>query len=100
MCVFLCISLFVCAAMRHARQQTKFHNFSTVAAAVMLLSVWIFSLCSFSVALKRQSMLGLKIDSLSNVNDDDISRIVFAKLYARQGGVEFLIKNCLCPQPA
>lgn len=27
-------------------------------------------------------MLGLKIDSLSNVNDDDISRIVFAKLYA------------------
>lgn len=45
-------------------------------------------------------MLGLKIDSLSNVNDDDISRIVFAKLYAMWGGVEFLIKNCLCPQPA
>lgn len=31
-------------------------------------------------------MLGLKIDSLSNVNDDDISRIVFAKLYAMWGG--------------
>lgn len=77
MCLGVCISLFVCAAMRHARQQTKFHNFFTVAAAVCLD---FFSLCSFSIALKRQSMLGLKIDSLSNVNDDDIARIVFAKL--------------------
>lgn len=70
--------MFVCAAMRHARQQTKFHNFSTV-AAVACLHFFLFFLF---LALKRQSMLGLKIDSLSNVNDDDISRIVFAKLYA------------------
>lgn len=58
-CVFVCIILLVCAAMRHARQQTKFHNFSTVAAAVML-SVCLdffslFFLCRFEEAINAWS---------------------------------------------
>lgn len=91
MCVFVgvcvCVYYFACVCCYATRTTANkvLQFFHSCCAAVMLLSVWIFSLCSFSVALKRQSMLGLKIDSLSNVNDDDISRIVFAKLYAMWG---------------
>jgi len=37
-------------------------------------------------------MPGLKIDSLSNVNDDDSFRIVFSM----PGSGQILIKNCMC----
>lgn len=50
-CVLVCISLFVWAAMRHARQQTKFHNFSTVAAAVMSVCLSGFFLSVLSLSL-------------------------------------------------
>lgn len=72
-CVF-CLCVLLCDT--HDSKQSF-----TIFPQLLLLPVCIFFCSSFSLALKRQSMLGLKIDSLSNVNDDDISRIVFAKLY-------------------